>query len=113
MSRILRLLIRFYQKYISAFTPGSCRYYPTCSEYAMWQFENNSFFKGIYFTITRILKCNQLFEGGIDYPIVKKRPHNNIKFKVIKVKYWYVPTKNNQYFVVKNWEWKKHNEQRK
>lgn len=106
MNNFFKLLIRFYQRFISAFTFGSCRFYPTCSEYAVWQLENNSFFKGTYFTITRILKCNQLFSGGIDYPIVKKRPHSNIIYKKIKVKYWFVPNENNGYFVVKNREWK-------
>ena len=110
MKFLFKSLIKFYQKFISRFTYGSCRFYPTCSEYALWQFENNSFFKGFYFTITRILKCNQLFDGGIDYPVVKKVPYKNILFKRIKVKYWFVPTKNNKYFVIKNWEKKKNNE---
>lgn len=102
MKFLLKLLVQFYQKFISPITPASCRYYPTCSEYAVWQLENNTIFKAIYFTITRILKCNQLFEGGFDYPIVKKVRHNNISYKKIKVKYWYIPTKNRRYFVVKN-----------
>ncbi len=84
MKRIVKYLIRFYQKYLSFFSYGSCRYYPTCSQYAIWQFENNTFFKAIYFTITRILKCNQLFRGGIDYPVIKLIRHNNINFKKIK-----------------------------
>lgn len=91
-------------------TPASCRYYPTCSEYSVWQLENNTIFKAIYFTITRILKCNQLFEGGFDYPLVKKLKHNNISYKIIKVKYWYIPTNNGRYFVVKNREKKENNE---
>lgn len=72
--------------------------------------ENNSFFKAIYFTITRILKCNQLFKGGIDYPIVNKIPNKSIIYKKIKVIYWFVPTEDNKYFVVKNWERNKNNE---
>ncbi len=110
MRLLFRAIIRFYQKFISPFTPASCRYYPTCSEYAIWQAENNTFFKAIYFTITRILRCNQLFEGGFDYPIVKIVKHNNISYKKIKVKYWLVPTKNNRYFVVKNRGVKRKNE---
>ena len=111
MSLIFKYLIKFYQKFISRFTYGSCRFYPSCSEYAIWQFENNSFFKGIYFTITRILKCNQLFNGGIDDPVVKKVPFTNILFKKVKVKSWFIPIKDNKYFVVKNWERNKNNEQ--
>ncbi|MFV0563397.1 membrane protein insertion efficiency factor YidD [Malaciobacter mytili] len=111
MRLIVKYLIRFYQKYLSIFSYGSCRYYPTCSEYAVWQFENNTFFKAIYFTIIRILKCNQLFEGGFDYPIIKLAKHNNINYKKIKIKYWYIPIKNNRYLVLKNREWNNNNEQ--
>ncbi|PHR71259.1 MAG: membrane protein insertion efficiency factor YidD [Arcobacter sp.] len=107
MSLIFSILVRWYQRYISRYTPASCRYYPTCSEYALIQLENNTFFKAIYFTIARILKCNQLFAGGIDYPIVKLIKHNNISFKKITIKYWFVPMKNNRFYVIKNREWKK------
>lgn len=85
---------------------GSCRYYPTCSQYGLWQLDNNSFFKAIYFTILRILKCNQLFDGGFDYPVTKLKRNQNINYKKIKIVYWYVPLKNGKYLVVKNREWK-------
>jgi putative membrane protein insertion efficiency factor len=110
MKTIAKLLIRFYQKFISPLKPKSCRYYPTCSQYAYIQFENNRFFKAIYFTIARILKCNPLFKGGFDYPIVKHTFKENIIFKKINVQYWFVPYKKDQYFVIKNWECKKKNE---
>ncbi|MCJ8325829.1 MAG: membrane protein insertion efficiency factor YidD [Campylobacterales bacterium] len=106
MKRIIFALVRLYQKYISAFTPASCRYYPTCSQYALDQLENNSVFKAIYFTITRILKCNQLFDGGFDYPIIKMYKKKNIKFKKIKIIYWLVPINHDRFLVIKNREWK-------
>lgn len=112
MKLIVKLFIKFYQKIISPLKPKSCRYYPTCSEYALWQLENNSFFKAIYFTITRILKCNQLFQGGFDYPVVKKIYKQDIVFKKIKVKYWFVPVTKDKLIVIKNWEWKEKNESR-
>ena len=108
---IFKFLIRFYQKYLTILAFGSCRYYPTCSQYALWQLDNNTFFKAIYFTITRILKCNQLFDGGFDYPIIKLNANQNINFEKIKIKYWYIPLENGKYLVVKNREWKKKNEQ--
>lgn len=111
MKTILKLLIRFYQKFISPITPGSCRYYPTCSQYALWQVDNNTFFKAIYFTIMRVLKCNQLFKGGFDYPVVKLNKIQRIDFEKIKVIYWLIPTENDKYIVVKNREWKKVDEQ--
>ena len=111
MKTIFKYLIRFYQRYLSVISFGSCRYYPTCSQYALWQLDNNTFFKAIYFTITRVLKCNQLFSGGIDYPVIKLKKLQNVNFEKIKIIYWYVPVENNKYFVVKNREWKKKNEQ--
>jgi len=98
--------LAFYQKFLTLLSFGSCRYYPTCSEYAKWQFDKNSFFKAIYFTILRILKCNQLFIGGIDYPTMGS-DFKNVVYKRINVKYWFVPTDNNKYFMIKNWDFKK------
>jgi len=107
MTYIVKGLIKIYQKFISKYTPASCRYYPTCSEYALIHLDNNTLFKAIYFTIARILKCNQLFPGGIDYPIVKITKHNNVSFKKIKIVYWFAPINNNRFYVIKNREWKK------
>lgn len=110
MKKIFNYLIRFYQKYLTILAFGSCRYYPSCSNYAQWQFDNNTFFKAFYFTISRILKCNQLFDGGIDYPVVNFKTLKNLKYRKIKIKYWYIPTTNGKYFVVKNREWNNNNE---
>lgn len=66
MKKIAILLIKIYQKCISPLFPKSCRYYPTCSEYSIKAFEKYGFFKGLYLTIKRILKCNPLFKGGYD-----------------------------------------------
>ncbi len=91
--------IKAYQ-YISRMLPASCRYYPTCSEYAKWQFEFNPPHKAMLASGLRILKCNQLFEGGIDYPIVEFTPkktaylcnHKPLCGK-IKIIYWLAPKK--------------------
>lgn len=106
MKKISKALIRFYQRYLSIISFGSCRYYPTCSQYALWQIDNNGIFKAFYFTILRILKCNQLFDGGFDYPVVKLNLNPKNNNKKIKVIYWFVPLKNGKYLVVKNREWK-------
>lgn len=111
MKTIFKYLIRFYQRYLSVISFGSCRYYPTCSQYALWQLDNNTFFKAIYFTITRVLKCNQLFDGGFDYPVISNNRIKRVDYKKIKVVYWLVPTSDNKYIVVKNREWKSTNEQ--
>ncbi len=89
--------IRGYQ-YISKMLPANCRYYPTCSEYAKWQFQFNAPHKALTASTLRILRCNQLFDGGIDYPVVTFHPPKHYfickinqlcgKMKVI---YWIVP----------------------
>jgi putative membrane protein insertion efficiency factor len=86
-------------------TRGSCRHYPSCSEYALWQFEKNSLSKAFLSTFLRILRCNQLFRGGIDYPIIEKPIIKPSNLSLITVKYWYVPYKQ-KYFLIKNFNYK-------
>lgn len=93
--------VRFYQKFISPVTVGSCRYYPSCSEYAIWQFETNGFLRALFASILRILRCNKLFLGGIDYPKISFNKQPNILLKPhfrYDFKYFIVPQKG--YFVV-------------
>jgi putative membrane protein insertion efficiency factor len=104
MNKIALVLIKFYQKCLTVLAFGSCRYYPSCSQYAKIQFEKNSFFKALYYSILRILKCNQLFEGGFDYPIVKI---TNIENRTIRglspdeIKYWLIPKEKDRYYLIK------------
>ncbi len=60
-------LIRFYQLAISPFTPATCRFYPTCSAYAIEAFRRFGIFKGGILTIKRISKCHPFHPGGVDY----------------------------------------------
>jgi len=104
MKQIILYFIKFYQKYLTVLSFGSCRYHPTCSSYAKVQFENNNFFSALFYSILRILKCNPLFPGGFDYVKVKCPVKNeiNLKFKKIKVKYWKVPVKNNYCLILQH-----------
>lgn len=101
-------LIRFYQKVLTLFSFGSCRYYPTCSEYARWQMMHNGFFLALWKSALRILKCNQLFPGGIDYPVVTSyfEPFSYIKpFKQKSGKpifFWFVFKKPNNYYIIRS-----------
>lgn len=62
----LTLLITFYQKFISpAFAPR-CKYYPSCSSYALTAITRYGF-KGIAMTVWRVLRCNPWSHGGVDY----------------------------------------------
>jgi len=108
MRKLALWFLSIYQKFFTLLGYGSCRYYPTCSEYAKWQFEKNSFLKAFYYTSKRVLSCNQLFDGGIDYPVIKCHENKNKLHKTdpkkIKVKYWYVKKENNNYFLIKSFK---------
>ena len=60
--------IAFYKRYISPLNPPACRFYPTCSEYAALCFRFDNPLTALFKSLTRLLKCNQLFSGGISYP---------------------------------------------
>ena len=59
-------LIAFYQTFISPVKPPSCRFYPTCSEYARQAFLMHGFFKGAVLSAYRILRCNPFCRPGLD-----------------------------------------------
>ncbi len=58
--------IRIYQKCISPFTPSSCRFTPTCSQYAVEALRRHGPFKGLYLAFRRILKCHPWGGSGYD-----------------------------------------------
>lgn len=114
MANFWVLPIKGYQ-YISKMLPANCRYYPTCSEYATWQFECNAPHKALVSSSLRILRCNQLFPGGIDYPCIAYTPpkHSyiltfNSFYGKIDIRYWLVPkgtnTKLTKYYILKDFD---------
>ena len=67
MKKVCIALIKFYRKNISPLKPhGSCKFYPTCSAYAIEAYEKYGFFKGTFLTVWRILRCNPFSKGGYD-----------------------------------------------
>ena len=67
MKKILLGIIRFYQKYLSgAKGYSSCKYYPTCSKYAIEAIEKYGAFKGGLLAAWRILRWNPFSKGGYD-----------------------------------------------
>ena len=58
MKRVLIALVKFYRKYISPLRPPCCRYYPTCSQYALEALEKYGALKGGWLALRRILKCH-------------------------------------------------------
>ncbi|MBR1750753.1 MAG: membrane protein insertion efficiency factor YidD [Ruminococcus sp.] len=60
-------LVRLYRKIISPLTGAHCRYYPTCSQYAIDAFKKHGFLKGGVLSAWRIMRCNPFSRGGVDY----------------------------------------------
>ena len=58
--------IRFYQKYISPLKPATCRFTPTCSQYAIEAIRKHGPFKGLALAVWRILRCNPWGGSGYD-----------------------------------------------
>jgi putative membrane protein insertion efficiency factor len=59
--------IRAYQLGISRFTPATCRFYPTCSNYAIGALRTHGAAKGLLLTAWRLLRCHPWTSGGIDH----------------------------------------------
>ena len=66
MKRIMIAIVRGYKKYISPLLPPSCRFTPTCSEYAVEAIQKHGAWKGGWLAVWRVLRCNPLCKGGYD-----------------------------------------------
>jgi len=66
MNRIVTMLIRFYQVCVSPIFGPSCRFYPSCSHYALEAIKRFGLIKGSYLAIRRLSKCHPYHEGGVD-----------------------------------------------
>ena len=65
-------LVRFYQTAISPFTPSTCRYSPTCSQYTIEALQKHRVFYGSWLSIKRIVSCNPWGGSGYD-PVPEKK----------------------------------------
>ena len=66
IGKIVIFPIILYRKIISPLLPNSCRFYPSCSQYAIEAIEKRGIFVGILLASWRILRCNPFSKGGID-----------------------------------------------
>ena len=104
--------VYFYQRFLSPYLPARCRYYPTCSDYALWCLQNKPPFLALLDILLRLLRCNQLFKGGIDYPtrarvgrfcgsqsgvLALRKPH-----KPSKIEFWLVPKNQKEFYIIKS-----------
>ncbi|WP_416350317.1 membrane protein insertion efficiency factor YidD [Mammaliicoccus lentus] len=76
MKKLFIKLIRLYQRYISPLTPPTCRFHPTCSNYAIEAISEYGVLKGTWLAIKRILKCHPFHPGGFD-PVPTKKDHKH------------------------------------
>ena len=78
MKSIFIFLIVLYQRLISPYFPSSCRFMPTCSEYAKEAIEEHGLIKGVYLGIKRITKCHpvKILGGNSGIDLVPKKKKN-------------------------------------
>ena len=69
MKKLLLAAIRFYQRHISSGTPPSCRFYPTCSQYAYEAINKYGALKGGWLATRRLLRCNPFYKGDPYDPV--------------------------------------------
>lgn len=66
MKQIAILIIKIYRLFISPLKPPTCRFVPTCSEYALQAIEKHGIIRGGYMAVRRILRCHPFHPGGYD-----------------------------------------------
>ena len=66
MRKALTLLIRGYRYFLSPWLGSRCRYYPSCSAYALEAIERHGALRGTWFAVRRISRCHPWHDGGHD-----------------------------------------------
>ncbi len=69
MKKVFLSLIRFYQRHISPNTKPSCRFLPTCSNYALEAIEKYGALKGGWLAFKRLMRCNPFYKGDYYDPV--------------------------------------------
>ncbi|MCB1112146.1 MAG: membrane protein insertion efficiency factor YidD [Chlamydiales bacterium] len=74
MRKLAGLIIKAYQICISPFLGQACRFYPSCSEYAIEAINIHGIIRGSWMTVKRLCKCHPWHPGGCD-PVETKKQH--------------------------------------
>jgi hypothetical protein len=67
------LVVRGYQRLVSPFLPSSCRFAPTCSEYAAQAMTEHGVVRGVGLAVRRLARCHPFHPGGFDPPPQSRR----------------------------------------
>ena len=76
LNQLAKIMIQFYQATFSFFLGGNCRYYPSCSHYAVECFEQHNFLKATWLTLKRLASC---------HPFSRKNLYDPVPFNLMKV----------------------------
>ena len=63
---LLLLVLKGYQRFISPMTPPTCKFYPSCSQYAVIAVQRHGALRGTALAVWRVLRCNPWNLGGVD-----------------------------------------------
>ena len=66
IQKLILTFIIFYQRFVSPLTAPACRFYPSCSEYALQAIKRYGLWRGLWLFLRRILKCHPFHPGGYD-----------------------------------------------
>ena len=66
MTKIFIAMVKFYRNFLSPLKPPTCRFFPTCSTYALQALEKYGWRRGTILTLKRIFRCNPFCKGGYD-----------------------------------------------
>ncbi len=80
INRLLKIPLRIWHRYISPCLPPACRFYPSCSVYALEALDRFPLHRALLLIVWRLLRCNPFHPGGFD-PVPPKRcghPHDVI-----------------------------------
>lgn len=64
--KILKIPVILYRKWLSPLKPPTCRFYPTCSKYALDAIETHGALYGGWLAVRRICRCHPFHPGGVD-----------------------------------------------
>ena len=82
-ARMLIAAVRLYRRTLSPMLPECCRFWPTCSSYAIEALQKHGFCKGLVLTVWRLLRCQPFARGGFD-PVPEVFPEKRSKKRKVK-----------------------------